>query len=50
MMGIACSPSMLGALHGSSEKIVYTVCHDAFQQNTGEEPYAMTGMHSTVHN
>jgi len=41
---------MLEALHESSEKIVDTVCHDAFQQNTDEGPYAMTSMHSTVHN
>ncbi len=25
------------------------ICHDAVQQNTGEEPYLMTGMHSIVH-
>jgi len=50
MIGLACTPSMLGALLGSSEKIVYTMCHDAFQQNRGEEPYVMTDMHAAVHN
>lgn len=32
-------------MHGSSENIVYTICHDAFERETGDEPYEMTGMH-----